>query len=103
MYWLMPGHYIFEGLIVTQFDGDETPIIASPGTPFWASLRCGEDQIAGEATDCIGTAEQWVFASFGGNFVPEHIPANMVYLAILFVATRIITLIALGALNYRRT
>lgn len=102
MYWLMPGHYIFEGLIVTQFDGDETPIIASPGTPFWVYLDC-EDQIAGGATDCIGTAEQWVFASFGGNFVPEHIPANMVYLAILFVATRIITLIALGALNYRRT
>jgi ABC-type multidrug transport system permease subunit len=99
LYWVMPGHYIFEGLIVSQFDNDKTPITASPGTPFWQFLAC-DDQI--EAT-CVGTAEQWVFASFGGNFVPEHIPGNIIYLVILLVMTRIITALALAYLNHRRT
>jgi ABC-type multidrug transport system permease subunit len=104
MYWVMPGHYIFEGLLVSQFDGDQTPIIASPGSPFWEFLGCDDKVGPGTLeTECVGTADQWVFASFGGNFIPEHIPTNMAYLVILFVATRAITGFSLGALNYRRT
>ena len=101
MYWVMPGHYIFEGLIASQFDGDDTPIVASPGTPFWNFLEC-EDKV-GPGEDCVGTAEQWVFASFGGNFLPEHIPRNIAYLVVLFVVTRATTGFALGNLNYRQT
>jgi ABC-type multidrug transport system permease subunit len=98
MYWVMPGHYIFEGLIVSQFDGDQTPITASPGTPFWELLKCDD-----KPTPCVGTAEQWVFATFQGNFLPEHLPADIIYLVCLFVVTRLVTGFALGTLNYRST
>jgi hypothetical protein len=29
-----PGHYIFEGIIMSQYDGDDTPITASAGSAF---------------------------------------------------------------------
>jgi ABC-type multidrug transport system ATPase subunit/ABC-type multidrug transport system permease subunit len=103
MYWILPGHYILEGLLVTQFNGDETPIAASPGSPFWDYLGCDE-QIADEATEgCTGTAEEWVFATFGGIFIPDHIPGCIAYLVGLLVFSRIVALWALGNLNYRKT
>ena len=98
MYWVMPGHYIFEGLVVSQFDGDETPIIASPGSPFWIELDC-----ANQEAPCDGPAWLWVYSTFGGNFVPENIPTNIVYLVCLFVLTRLVTFWALANLNYRST
>lgn len=102
MYWLMPGHYIFEGLMTSQFRDDETQIIASPGTPFWNFLRC-EEQIVNGAIECTGTAEEWVFASFEGEFLPDHIPGNIIYLVGLLITTRIVTALALAYLNFRQT
>lgn len=101
LYWVMPGHYIFEGLIVSQFEGDTTPIEASPGTPFFDFNNCNAVIAAGEK--CFGTAEDWVFVAFGGNFIPDHLPINMTYLACLLVMTRIATALALTYLNFRRT
>ena len=98
----MPGHYIFEGLVASQFDGDKTNIIASPGTPFWNFLDCDE-QVADGVETCIGSAEDWIYASFGGNFVPENIPTDIIYLVCLFVMTRFVTYVALATLNYRST
>ena len=47
---------ISEGLIVSQFEGDSTPIIASPNTPFWNALQCQEKLFNDKG--CVGTAEQ---------------------------------------------
>jgi ABC-type multidrug transport system permease subunit len=40
MYWITPGHYIFEGIIMSQYDGDDTPITASAGSAFYSALNC---------------------------------------------------------------
>jgi ABC-type multidrug transport system permease subunit len=98
MFWLMPGHYVFEGLLTSQFRNDNTPILASPNSPFWVYRGCQD--IVG---DCFGTAEEWVFATFGGDFVPENIPWNIVYLVLLILATRVVTGVALAHLNFRST
>jgi ABC-type multidrug transport system ATPase subunit/ABC-type multidrug transport system permease subunit len=102
MYWLMPGHYIFEGLLMTQYNNNDTPIQASTGSAFWDSLDC-DSQIADGATECIGTAEQWVDATFAGVFSIDNIPVNIAYLVALLFTTRFITWWALGHLNYRST
>ena len=34
-YWLFPLHYILEGLMTSQFKDDDTPIVATFGTPFY--------------------------------------------------------------------
>jgi len=69
-YWTFPLHYIMEGLLTSQFRNDDTPIVASLGSPFYdfvLSEKCPgttpEDSIL---VDCItGTAEEWIYVSFG--------------------------------------
>lgn len=93
MYWLMPGHYILEGLLTTQFNNDDTPIEASIGSPFWEYLGCTEEP-------CYGTAQQWIFVSFGGAFVFENVKWDVTYLVGAIILVRLIAYIALTRLNY---
>ena len=84
--------------MVSQYDNDLTPIVASPNTLFWQYLGCDE-----QPSPCVGTAEQWVFASFSGFFIPEHIPWNIFYLIGMLLISRTTTGFALAYLNYRQT
>ena len=103
MYWILPGHYILEGLLTTQFDGDDTPILASTGTAFWDYLIATDQCVDDFTVPCYGTAEEWIFSTFGGIFVIDHVPGCIAYLVGLLVLTRIVGLWALGNLNYRKT
>ncbi len=64
-YWLFPLHYVLEGLFTSQFQGDNTTIVASFGSPFFDAV-CPEvgpnDPIP---NNCTGTAEEWIYVSFG--------------------------------------
>lgn len=100
MYWLLPGHYVLEGLLVTQYRNDNTQIVADPGTPFWYFLGCDTEA---DPTNCVGSAEDWVYATFDGNFVYENVPNNLGYLIGVILLTRILTVFGLGYLNFRST
>lgn len=92
-YWLMPGHYVLEGLLTTQFNNDDTQIEASVGSDFWDYLDCTEEP-------CYGTAEKWIFVSFGGAFTIEHVKWDIIYLFGAIIIVRLIAYIALTRLNY---
>ena len=96
MYWLMPGHYVLEGLVASQFHQDDTMIEANPGSPFFEFNNCTIDQ----EDKCTGTAEDWIFVSFGGAFQWENVPWNVLYLVGLLISARLITWFALTKLNY---
>lgn len=96
MYWVLPGHYILEGLLTTQYEGDETPITAQVGSPFYEYLGCTN-------IPCVGTAEEWIYATFAGNFLRSNVPYDILYLVVMTVLTRVVTIWALGSLNYRST
>jgi ABC-type multidrug transport system ATPase subunit/ABC-type multidrug transport system permease subunit len=102
MYWLLPGRYVLEGLLVTQFNNDNTLIVATTGTPFWNYLGC-DSQTDQNTTDCVGTTEEWITATFEGAFSIENVPKNIGYLVGVIVLTRILTVFGLGYLNYRST
>jgi len=93
----MPGHYFFEGLIVSQYHGDETPIEASVGSAFFNYLGCTNPN-----EPCVGTADQWVEANFT-EWSYHHLPYNMVYLVLLIIVTRVVTFYSLAKLNFRST
>jgi hypothetical protein len=95
MYWITPGHYIFEGIIMSQYDGDDTLIVASTGSPFYNSLRCNETVVS-----CEGTAEGWVDSSFP-DWDTDHLFYDALYLIGVILATRVITFFALTNLDYR--
>jgi hypothetical protein len=96
MYWITPGHYVFEGIIISQYDGDDTPIIASTGSPFYNSIepQCQPD------VPCIGTAEGWIATSFP-DWDVDHLFYDALYLIGVIIATRFITFFALTHLDYR--
>lgn len=102
MYWLLPGHYILEGLLVTQFYNDETLIMASPGTPFWNFLGC-DSEAEDSSAECVGTTYDWILATFDGAFVIENVPKDIGYLVGIILLSRILTVFGLGYLNYRST
>jgi len=98
MYWILPGHYILEGLLTTQYENDNTKITAQVGSPFYIYLGCD-----GSEEECIGTAEEWIIATFNGEFSRENVHYDIIYLVCMTILTRVVTVLALGHLNYRST
>jgi hypothetical protein len=94
MYWVLPGHYICEGIIVSQYDGDDTPITASTNSDFYNDLKCVPEE------PCIGTAGGWVDSSFP-DWDTDHLYYDVLYLIGVILATRFITFFALTNLDYR--
>jgi ABC-type multidrug transport system permease subunit len=93
-YWMFPGHYVFEGIFMSQYDGDDTPITATAGSPFYMSLPCEPD------VPCVGTAEQWIAANFT-DWDVDNIPWNALYFIGAILLTRGITLYALTNFDFR--
>ena len=99
--------YILEGLMVSQFENDTTPITASYGSEYYDFVRetyCPEVP-AGSLlpSDCTGTAEDWLYVSFGGFWVPEHLPWNVLYLVGAVTFAKILSLYGLTSKNYLAT
>lgn len=73
LYWLLAGHWVFEGIFMSQYAGDDTPIEATtPGTPYWDALGCTTSNSTVVEEPCVGTAEDWVQAKF-----PTWSPDNL--------------------------
>lgn len=107
-YYSMPGHYVLEGLLASQFHQDDTVIEPWEGSPYW--FRNRDDCIAdgtippdfeGELPeDCWGTAEEWIEVSFGGLFTWEHVPFNVIYCFAVLVIAKVVSYWALRNLDY---
>mmetsp|Transcript_10409 Transcript_10409/g.22509 ORF Transcript_10409/g.22509 Transcript_10409/m.22509 type:complete len:256 (+) Transcript_10409:2-769(+) len=106
-YWTFPLHYVLEGLMTSQFKDDNTPIIASYGSPFYVAtlnatcpdlLNAPDGDVPNE---CItGTAEDWIYVTFGGMWIPEHIPYCIGYLFGAIVVAKLIAWYGLRTKNY---
>ena len=103
-YWVFPLHYVLEGLLTSQFESDDTPIIADYQTPFYnyvTNKNCPGEDLSDPPAACItGTAEEWIYVSFGGLWVPQHIPYNILYLFGAIVVAKILTIYGLRQKNY---
>ena len=92
-----PLSSVFEGIFMSQYNGDETPITATPGSPFFTYLSCNNT-----VPECEGTAEQWIESSFP-DFSVDNIKWDFLYLVGVILASRFITFVALTTLNYKAT
>jgi ABC-type multidrug transport system ATPase subunit/ABC-type multidrug transport system permease subunit len=104
-YWSFPLHYVLEGLLTSQFEGDNTPIVASLGSPFYEyTLEKNCPNMKPDHSlpaECItGTAEDWIYASFGGMWVPEHIPYCVIYLIGAIVVAKFMAWYGLKEKNF---
>jgi hypothetical protein len=105
-YWILPLHYVLEGLLTSQFEGDQTPIIASYQSPFYdyaINKNCpGVDvDISSPLARCItGTAEEWIKVSFGSMWIPEHMKYDVLYLVGAIVLAKVLTIYGLRHKNF---
>ena len=104
-YWTFPLHYVMEGLVASQFNDDPTPITASVGSTFYdytLEKNCAqEDCCDGTNVDCYtGTAEDWIYVSFGGMWLPEHIWYCFLYLCGAVLVAKVLSIWGLKQKNY---
>ena len=104
-YYITPGHYVFEGLIVSQFTGDYRLVTTNAGSaygdwvralpaenrPYCPSVQPCEDTQYCCPTDCCGTVEQFMDSFFGGFFNAGNLLQDILVLGVFLVAARIMT------------
>lgn len=99
-YWLTPGHYVFEGLILSQYKGDQRTVTANAGSEFYNWLGCDRFDY-GES--CEGTVEQYVWVFFGGNFNGGNLYLDVLVLALFLILARVVTFFALRKFQFTKT
>lgn len=98
-YWITPGHYVFEGMVTTQFYENETPVQANRGSDFYNDLV--DEGVCDEGTDnCVGTVTQFIETYFGGRFNIDHMWYDALVLGMFLIIARVLTYFALKHCNY---
>jgi hypothetical protein len=90
-FWITPGHFVYEGMVVSVFTADHRTVIAEPGSDFFYALGCELD----ETTECGGTVSQFVYAFFGGRFSSDNIRQDACILGGCLILARVLTFLAL--------
>ena len=103
-YWIIPGHYVFEGLTLSLFYGDKIrSVTVSETSPYFSELGCGADassctcDTSGSCTVSVG---EYFNVYFDGMWIRENWWFNLVVLIIWSACIRIIGSIALKYLKY---
>jgi hypothetical protein len=106
-YWITPGHYVYEGLILAQYWGDDRPVLAIHGSEFYKFLGCDEDDDGTEGDsgtgECVGDVTQFVWVFFGGKFNEENLLQDVAVLSLFLVLARVCTFYALNRFQYTNT
>jgi hypothetical protein len=95
-YWITPGHYVYEGLVLAQFHNDERMVIAVNDSEFYDFLDC--DKYI--SNTCNGTVTQYIHVFFGGKFNKDNELQDILVLALFLVAARVATFFALKRFNF---
>jgi hypothetical protein len=94
-YYICPGHYVYEGMVVCLFQDDERVVYADDGTEFYEFLNCTGDKV------CEGTVEQYIDSFFGGEFSGNNtIRNNSIILGFILVVTRVLTFLCLKYIRF---
>ena len=97
-YYITPGHYVYEGMVVALFWDETKTVIADPSGAF--NLRLIQDGQCVEGSRCSGTVRQFIQFFFDNNFVPEHTLRNALILGFVLVLTRVSTYMALKYIRF---
>lgn len=95
-FWITPGHYVYEGLVVSLFYNITTPVIATEGSAFYYELGCSIDN----PEPCVGTVWGYVDYFFGGRFQRSHLYYDILVLGFYLTMARVVTFLALNYFNF---
>ena len=99
-YWITPGHYVYEGMVVSIFTGDNRTVTASEGSDYYESLGCTPELNA--TGTCVGTVEDFVDNFFGGKFPlgENRTVLDILVLFFIMIIARGATFLALKYFRY---
>jgi ABC-type multidrug transport system permease subunit len=98
LYCVAPGHYVFEGLVLSLFHRDETrSVTVSETSPYFSELGC----VADGSGSCTVPVTEFLNVYFDGMWEGRTVwRVNLVVLVLWSVCVRIIGSIALRYLKY---
>jgi len=99
-FWITPGHFVYEGLIVSLYTADTRTVFAEQGSDFFDDLGCDETTPIGE---CSGSVSQFVYSFFGGRYSSDNVVTNAIILGGFLVFARVLTFLALTYINFSAT
>lgn len=103
-YWTAPGRFAFEGIVVSQFEGLDLPVVAQFGSPWYFNLGCTLEQAEQELPIlCEGTMDEYVGFTFGGRFKKDNFGFDLGILLGYVVLAWALTAFSLKKFNYVNT
>lgn len=97
-YWINPGHFVYEGLVMSVFYNDNRSVVVSEGSDYYIPLGCSDPDFPGK--DCEVPVHVYVDEFFGGLFKREHNLRNALILGGILFVVRMSTFLALSRLTY---
>ena len=99
-YYITPGHYVYEGLVVTIYHEQAGTVLANPNSTYADYLVDQNISDCTSETNCKGNIQEYIDFFFGGDFTDEHIIRNACILGGMLVLVRVITWLALQYIRY---
>jgi hypothetical protein len=100
-YYICPGHYVYESMVIAVFDKDTRSVLATVGSEFDDFLVDDpSNNCTAGATDCIGTMHEYIYVFFGGEYTKENQTRNALILGFVLVLTRVLTWVALEYIRF---
>ena len=99
-YWTAPGRFAFEGLVVTQFNDLDIPVLPQFGSPFFFNQNCSAEIFPPDLSQCNGTMTEYVDFYFGGRFSIDNFWLDFGALFGFLLLSRILSYWALARFNY---
>jgi hypothetical protein len=100
-YYITPGHYVYEGLVMSIFSNDERNVIANEGSAFYNYLVAKDDPcVVGLEERCNGTISEYVNVFFGFEYSADNFRRNACILGFILLLARVLTWIALKYIRF---
>ncbi|CAB9510945.1 Pleiotropic ABC efflux transporter of multiple drugs CDR1 [Seminavis robusta] len=98
--WTAPGRFAFEGMVITQFNEIEVPVLPQYESPFFFHRNCSLADNPPVIQTCNGTMDAYVEFYFGGRFTIDNFWLDLGVLLGYLLLTRILSYWALYKFNY---
>lgn len=99
-YYITPGHYVYESLVMSIFSEDDRSVIANVDSSFYNYLVDDGQCTIGSDENCIGTIDEYVNVFFGFEYTADHTRRNAFILGAILLSARVLTWIALKYIRF---
>lgn len=100
-YYMCPGHFVYEGLVVSLFHNDYRTVVADSGSEFFDYLvSIGDCDGTMPGAYCAGTVEEFVAVFFGFEYNFDNSMRNALILGLFLVIARLMSFCALKYIRF---